>query len=188
MTAAPPAAEVIRGEYAGIVTRAVALLADIVIISAVVVGVSVSSQLLLDFMLARFSLSDGANDLIQQARTLGLVLFTLWLPPLYDILFWALIGQTPGKMLLGVRVVRTDGRPLTLKVAIVRYLGYFLSVFLLLGFAWVLVDNRRQGWHDKLARTVVIYVWNAQQGQAFRRLRRARARVRAPARPQPPTA
>ncbi len=179
MTPAPPAGS-LKGEYAGVVTRLLALLTDIVVLSAAVVVTNTASQLLLDSLLGRFSLSASIADFLQQGRTAVLILLALWLPPLYEVFFLTLIGQTPGKMLLGVRVVRLNGARVTLKHAIIRYLGYFVSAFLLLGFAWALVDNRRQTWHDKLARTVVIYVWDGEQGQAFRRLRQARTRVRPP--------
>ena len=77
----------------------------------------------------------------------------------YDIAFWTLAGQTPGKQLVGVRVVRTDGRRIEFGRAVVRRLGYILSSLLYLGFLWILFDNRRQGWHDKLADTIVVYTW-----------------------------
>jgi uncharacterized RDD family membrane protein YckC len=67
-------------------------------------------------------------------------------------------GQTPGKAALGIRIVKLDGTRLTALDAILRnVIGYAISAFfLLLGYLWILVDSRRQGWHDKLARTVVI--------------------------------
>ncbi len=44
-----------------------------------------------------------------------------------------------------------------------RYLGYFASTIpLCLGFLWIAFDKRKQGWHDKLAGTVVI---RAQRGE-----------------------
>lgn len=56
-----------------------------------------------------------------------------------------------------IRVVRTDGSFLSLKHASLRYLGFLLSGFaFLFGFAWVLWDKKRQGWHDKIAKTIVI--------------------------------
>ena len=68
-------------------------------------------------------------------------------------------GQTPGKMLLGIRVVKTDGSPLTGSDAFVRYLGYALNWLSLgVGWLWVFFDEDRQGWHDKLARTYVVKV------------------------------
>jgi uncharacterized RDD family membrane protein YckC len=56
-----------------------------------------------------------------------------------------------------VAVVRDDGGRLRAGAAIVRWLGYWLSGILFLGYLWILVDNRRQAWHDKLAHTLVVY-------------------------------
>jgi uncharacterized RDD family membrane protein YckC len=67
-------------------------------------------------------------------------------------------GQSFGKRFIGVRVVRIDGRPIDYQTAVLRHVvGYPLSVlFFGLGVMWMLWDRRRQGWHDKLAKTVVI--------------------------------
>jgi uncharacterized RDD family membrane protein YckC len=80
------------------------------------------------------------------------------LPAVAVIAFWIARQATPGKMLIGARIVdaATLG-PLTRRQAVVRYLGYYVSMFgLFLGFLWVGWDPRKQGWHDKLAGTVVI--------------------------------
>ena len=80
------------------------------------------------------------------------------IPPLVILLFWRFRGATPGKMLLGMRIVdaRTLAQPGNGQL-IGRYLAYYLSaLLLLLGFVWVAFDRRKQGLHDKLARTVVI--------------------------------
>jgi uncharacterized RDD family membrane protein YckC len=68
-------------------------------------------------------------------------------------------GQTPGKMLLGIRVVKTDGSALTTIDAIVRTLGYTLN-WILLGFGWLLTfwDKNHQGLHDRIAGTYVVKV------------------------------
>jgi hypothetical protein len=66
-------------------------------------------------------------------------------------------GRTPGKRLLGVRVVRLDGRPLGFWVSFERFGGYAASLFTgLEGFARILWDRNRQALEDKLAETVVI--------------------------------
>ena len=67
-------------------------------------------------------------------------------------------GQTAGMRILGIRIIRTDGRPFTMGRAALRHLaGYPLSmIFFFLGFLWIMWDPRQQGWHDKLARTVVV--------------------------------
>jgi uncharacterized RDD family membrane protein YckC len=67
-------------------------------------------------------------------------------------------GQSAGMRILGIYIVRVDGRPFTIKDAAMRHLvGYPLStVAFFLGFLWMLWDPRQQGWHDKLAGTVVV--------------------------------
>jgi uncharacterized RDD family membrane protein YckC len=66
-------------------------------------------------------------------------------------------GQTPGKKLMGIRVVKADGGALGPIDPILRYIGYFINSFLLMiGWLWALIDSKRQGFHDKLAGTVVV--------------------------------
>lgn len=80
------------------------------------------------------------------------------LPAVAVIAFWLARQATPGKMLVSARIVdaRTGAKPGTRQL-VVRYLGYYLSMLpLMLGFLWVAFDDRKQGWHDKLAGTVVV--------------------------------
>lgn len=79
-------------------------------------------------------------------------------PAIYTIAFWLSSGATPGKMALGLKVVSSDtGGPITTGQAIGRFFAYILSSLVLcLGFIWVAFDGRKQGWHDKLASTVVV--------------------------------
>jgi uncharacterized RDD family membrane protein YckC len=75
----------------------------------------------------------------------------------YVIGFWVSSGATPGKRALGLRVVSTDGSPITIGKAIMRYIGYIVSgLVLCLGYIWVLFDANKQGWHDKIAGTYVV--------------------------------
>ena len=70
---------------------------------------------------------------------------------------WAWRGTTIGGIVLKLKVVRTDGRPLTFVVALVRGLAAaFSTVILFLGFLWIAWDKDKQGWHDKIAGTEVI--------------------------------
>jgi uncharacterized RDD family membrane protein YckC len=85
---------------------------------------------------------------------------------LYCAVAWRLAGRTIGQALLGLRVVRTDGRPLKTLACVLRAAGYMLSAILLLGFIWVCFDSRRQGFHDKIARSLVIYAWHHSQPAA----------------------
>jgi uncharacterized RDD family membrane protein YckC len=80
------------------------------------------------------------------------------LASIYLIAFWRILGQTPGKWLLGLKVVRVGGGPLLLGHAVLRSAGYLLSALpFYLGFLWVLGPDRR-GWHDRIADTEVVYV------------------------------
>lgn len=66
-------------------------------------------------------------------------------------------GQTPGKMAMKIRVIRTTGEPLSDTDTIIRYLGTYINSFVFgLGWLWALWDENRQGWHDKLASTYVV--------------------------------
>jgi uncharacterized RDD family membrane protein YckC len=74
------------------------------------------------------------------------------------ILFWISRSATPGKMAIGAEIVdaRTGGKPTTGQF-IGRYFAYYVSMLpLFLGFLWIAFDRRKQGWHDKLAGTVVV--------------------------------
>lgn len=80
------------------------------------------------------------------------------LPAVGVILFWLYKQATPGKMVVSARVVdATTGNTLTVGQAIGRYLAYFVAIVpFFLGIIWVVFDPRKQGWHDKLAGTVVV--------------------------------
>jgi len=75
----------------------------------------------------------------------------------YNWYFWTKHnGQTPAKILMGVRVVSTNGQPISDIQAVIRFVGYYINTaFLLLGWIWAAFDEKSQGWHDKLAGTVV---------------------------------
>ena len=79
-------------------------------------------------------------------------------PAIAVIVFWAYRQATPGKMMLSLRIVdATTGSAPTTGQCIGRYLGYFVSAIPFgLGLVWVAFDKRKQGWHDKLAGTVVL--------------------------------
>ena len=66
-------------------------------------------------------------------------------------------GTTIGGIVLGLKVARIDGQPITLTVALVRALaGAFSILVLFLGILWIAWDRDKQGWHDRVAGTVVL--------------------------------
>ena len=79
-------------------------------------------------------------------------------PAVAVILFWIYKSATPGKMLLGMKIVdaNTGGKPSNGQL-IGRYLGYYLCIpTLMISILWVGWDKRKQGLHDKLAGTLVV--------------------------------
>lgn len=80
------------------------------------------------------------------------------LPAVVIVLFWHYWSATPGKM--AIRAVIVDarsGQKPSGSQFVLRYIGYFVSLIPVgLGFLWIAWDKRKQGWHDKMARTVVI--------------------------------
>jgi uncharacterized RDD family membrane protein YckC len=90
--------------------------------------------------------------------TVPIVWGAAWLIEIaYYVGFWTWRGQTPGKMVVGIKVIRTDSSPITLAYAFLRYLGCVVSVVILfIGFIWIAFDGRKQGIHDKIADTYVV--------------------------------
>ncbi len=78
----------------------------------------------------------------------------------YFVYFWSQQnGQTPGDQALKIRIVREDGKQIDIMTGVIRYIGYIVSAFVIfLGFLWVIWDKKKQGWHDKMAGTVVVRV------------------------------
>jgi uncharacterized RDD family membrane protein YckC len=91
-------------------------------------------------------------------RGVGDLVINWVLPAVAVIAFWIYRQATPGKIVIGARIVDArTGEPPSTGQLIGRYLGYYVSMLpLCLGLLWVAFDARKQGWHDKLASTVVV--------------------------------
>ena len=75
----------------------------------------------------------------------------------YLICFWGWRGQTPGKMALRIKIIRSDGSNIGWGVAVFRFLSYIISFLLaFIGYIWVAFDVYKQGLHDKIADTYVV--------------------------------
>lgn len=159
----------LKGYYAGFVSRFLAFVIDILVVTLIVLFINVSTIAVLSFFqidLAKLTAMDTpgtkALAIFLGILNISAVIF-VWV--FYYVIGWSLVGQTIGKRMLGLRVMSYDGQGLTLKQALLRYFGYWLSAFpFFLGYIWVLVDDERLGWHDKIAHTCVIYSWDARRG------------------------
>lgn len=76
----------------------------------------------------------------------------------YNVVLMRLFnGQTLGKMVLGMRVIKKNGRRISVLDALLRNVfGYTISQIFMLGYVWAALDRDRQAWHDKMAGTVVV--------------------------------
>jgi len=128
--------------------RFVAYLIDAVILGAVAAC--------LGFGISAVTASGGNQDVVSGAN-LAVQCLSILIALAYFVVFWATSGQTPGKMALGIKVIGTDGSPVTWGKAVLRYIGYIVSgLVFYLGFIWIAFDAKRQGWHDKIASTYVV--------------------------------
>ena len=77
----------------------------------------------------------------------------------YQVALWTWKGTTFGGIVVGVKGVRLDGKPMDLTVAAVRHLASWFSALPgFLGFFWAAWDPEGRTWHDKIAGTVVVRV------------------------------
>lgn len=115
-------------------------------------------------------LAAGLLDLLLIGITVALIDEVLWFRfdgpgvlflglAAYSATLWKLRGTTIGGIICGLKVVRTDDRPIDWTIAIVRALAAFLSLAVAgLGFIWVAFDDEKQSWHDKIAGTTIVKV------------------------------
>ncbi len=141
-------------EYVGFGVRFVAFLVDSVwaLVAATLLAAFILGQPDIDMeMIAR----DPTGAIMLMS---GRLLFDSLAVALMIVVFWIARSATPGKMVFSAFIAdaKTLGKPSKAQL-LVRYLGYYLSIAgLMLGFLWIAFDKRKQGWHDKLAGTVVL--------------------------------
>jgi uncharacterized RDD family membrane protein YckC len=159
----------LKGFYAGFVSRFLAFVIDIVVVSIIMLVFHASVAIVLNFFNINVGvLLESDNRFTTVAAAVFILLnlmISLFVWVFYFVGAWVLVGQTVGKRILGLKVASLDGSLPTFKQALIRYAGYWLSAMpLFLGFLWVLADDERRGWHDKIAHTCVIYSWDARRG------------------------
>ncbi|AZZ90638.1 RDD family protein [Hahella sp. KA22] len=133
-------------DYVGFWARTGASIIDSLIMMAITYPILIS--------LYGFNYFDGETFIAGTADAL----LNYVLPAIAVILFWVYRSATPGKMLVNAVIVdaKTGAKPSKGQL-IGRYFAYYLSLLPLgLGFLWVAWDPKKQGFHDKLAGTVVV--------------------------------
>lgn len=145
--ASPP----LQFQYVGFWKRFVAFLIDSAALLVLLVPLlfAVYGRQYFDLERLLSGASAGAWDIVIQ----------IFVPAIAAIVFWRYRSATPGKMAISAIIVdaNTGGVPSTRQLTL-RYIGYFVSMLpLFLGFAWIGFDRRKQGFHDKIADTLVIH-------------------------------
>jgi uncharacterized RDD family membrane protein YckC len=163
--AAPARSELdvsVPGPYVGLVTRAIAFALDAAIINLVAILTSAVVAL-------TFSVVSIPEELRTLAVAAGGTLYFVWVVG-YFVAFWSTTGQTPGSRVFHIRVRPASGDRLRPRRALVRFAGLTLAALpLFAGFLIILVDDRRRGLHDRIARTVVVEAEDARPAKRPRR-------------------
>ena len=155
-------------KYAGFNARMIAATLDSLI---AVLTIAPLVQLLVDAIVPAYDvdilqLSQQSPEQQMQAL-MHIILYALpgWMLQSFALIFasmacWKFWAATPGKMLMRMKIVDAQtGEPMNDKQILVRGLGYIVSCAVFgLGIFWIGMNKRKQGWHDKMAGTVVVKV------------------------------
>ena len=141
-----------QGTYAGPVSRLCALVLDVVIAwySLIFLGAGITFAV---------RVTTNRTVSISHLRITTAIAVVIWFA-FYFTYQWALSGKTLGMAILGLRVVSFDGGPLTKRAALLRTIALPISI-LTLGSFGIVFTRRHRGLHDAIARTCVVYDWDA---------------------------
>ena len=143
-----------QGNYAGAVSRLAAFALDI----GISWGLFTLGAAAFTFAIR---LLTGKSVSLNNYKWLSVAVLASW-EFLYFFYQWGLAGRTIGMATLGVQVVKADGTPIGWGSAFWRTLTFPLSFLLFgLGFLGIIVNRHRQAWHDRFAKTAVVYSWDA---------------------------
>lgn len=138
-------------EKAGFFIRFVAYMIDSIVLSialSIIMAISITGSL---------AMMDNQTFVLAVYLISGAIMLIVYFG--YFIYFYGTSGQTLGKKMLRIKVVSTNGTPLTYKKGLLRIIGYIIaSIPIYIGFIWMLFDKNKQNWEDKIANTYVVKV------------------------------
>ena len=139
-------------EYAGFWIRVGAYIIDRILIALIIVPL-----LIMIYGAQYYDTADPDAPIVWFEGSADFLISWVF-PAIAIIVFWIYKSATPGKMAVHAKIVDAKtGQPLSAARCIGRYFGYLVSFLPLgMGFIWIAFDKKKQGWHDKLAGTVVI--------------------------------
>ncbi len=141
--------------YGGFWIRGVALFIDAIILSVVNLIITIPLRLTATFGM----MNDPTTALTAGLGMIGLsILISMALNMAYSVYFISSRGATPGKQVVGLKVIRSDGSPVSLGRAFGRYFAQLLSGFVFcIGYIIAAFDAEKRALHDHIADTRVIY-------------------------------
>ena len=145
-------------QYAGFWVRILAMLLDTLVQSLLLAPLAwflLRADLQNANLADPFALAERLSNTLSSPLSIALQIAML---TAYSLIFWKFKSATPGKILMGMAIVDAEtGGAISNGRLLLRYLGYYLCILTgFLGFIWIGIDKRKQGLHDKLARTVVV--------------------------------
>lgn len=169
-----------QGHYAGALSRLLAWGADLLII----IAVGTVTVALVQFAI---NVATPWNADLKHAHILILVCEFIW-GAFYLGATWILFGRSPGMSIFGLRIVRSDGSDLDQRHALIRLFAFPLGFLTCgVGFLGIIFSRTHQAIYDRIARTAVVYDWDAEAARirnlAARGARRRQTRVEVPAEP-----
>jgi uncharacterized RDD family membrane protein YckC len=162
--------------YAGLVSRAIGRALDMVLLALVIAGASWLVQT--GFGIDPRHCPSDTQWWHLRARLCRYFPYIVPLagatvPPLYRLIFYVVAGQTPGMGIMGLRLLREDGRRVRLRQALKRVATFYVTFGL--GSFLIPVTARRRAFHDIVAGTVVVYDWGDQEVEVRRAIEQVRS-------------
>jgi uncharacterized RDD family membrane protein YckC len=160
----PRAGEIVTRSHAGLVSRGIARAVDVTLLAVLVAGTGWLVQQYLGIDLGRCP--EVREWWHLRARLCGFMPYAIpvagvIIPPVYRVLFFTIAGQTPGMAVVGLRLLRADGREVGVRQAVKRVATFHLTLGL--GSLLIPVSERRRALHDIVAGTVVVYDWGTHE-------------------------
>lgn len=140
--------------YASFWERATAHFADALIVALATFAIQIGSGNNPFIFFSNVSVEEMSEFSMNAVGTYASYLVAL----VYYVGFWVNSnGQTPGKKLMAIRIIRTNNATLDYGRALIRHVGtYISSTIFLLGYFWMIWDKDKQTWHDSMAGTYVV--------------------------------
>ncbi|MFM2332810.1 MAG: hypothetical protein RIQ74_1646 [Pseudomonadota bacterium] len=121
-------------------------------------GASIIDNIIIMVALVPIGMLMGWNSMYSSEMTSTADWLWQILMAAFCVFCWVKFAGTPGKRLLRLKVLdERTGENVTVGQGVIRYIGYFPAILVLfIGLIWVAFDPKKQGWHDKMAKTVVV--------------------------------